>query len=100
MIKKESIEELIKITDREVEKLKIVMDEVGKEIPKEVKTLIESYIYDLNYFYNKKDYVKAFELANYIWGYLDCLANLKLINPSRVPTIKAYRNKQILKLHI
>ncbi len=83
MIRKESIKELIEITDREVKKLKIVMDEIGKEIPKEVKALIESYLYDLDYFYSKKDYVKAFELANYIWGYLDCLANLNLINPKK-----------------
>jgi hypothetical protein len=34
----------------------------------------------LKYFYEKKDFVKAFELENYIWGILDTLINLKLID--------------------
>ncbi|WP_342765398.1 DUF357 domain-containing protein [Candidatus Nanopusillus massiliensis] len=38
-----------------------------------------SYYKDLKYFYEKKDFVKAFELENYIWGILDTLINLKLI---------------------
>ncbi|MEO2154482.1 MAG: DUF357 domain-containing protein [Nanoarchaeota archaeon] len=80
-------EELILITDRELKKLKIVFDRLNfsnlKEKNNDLYNLISSYFYDLLYFYEKKDYVKAFELINYIWGYLDCLANLKIIEPDK-----------------
>jgi hypothetical protein len=41
--------------------------------------LMQSYYEDMNHFLDKKEYVKAFELQNYVWGILDCLASLKLI---------------------
>jgi hypothetical protein len=82
-INKKQIEELIYITDREVEKLKKIFKIQNDLKNLEVYPLIESYFKDLLYFYEKKDYVKSFELVNYIWGYLDILANLKLINPKK-----------------
>ncbi|HIQ50358.1 MAG TPA: DUF357 domain-containing protein, partial [Nautiliaceae bacterium] len=75
-IKEKDLEELIYITDREIEKLKKIfkLQEDLKDL--EVFDLINSYFKDLLYFYEKKDYIKAFELVNYIWGFLDILANL------------------------
>jgi len=80
-IKEKDLEELIYITDREIEKLKKIfkLQEDLKDL--EVFDLINSYFKDLLYFYEKKDYIKAFELVNYIWGFLDILANLGLIKP-------------------
>ncbi|MEM0379601.1 MAG: DUF357 domain-containing protein [Nanopusillaceae archaeon] len=70
--------EIIEITSREIEKLKIVFEKI-KFFDFELKTFIEAYWKDCLYFYNKKDYIKSFELVNYIWGILDCMANKNMI---------------------
>jgi len=82
------VKELIYYNKREVEKLKVVFKEMKEEFEKLKKenldlfNLINSYFQDLIYFNNKKEIIKTFELSNYLWGYLDCLANLKLIKPN------------------
>jgi hypothetical protein len=36
--------------------------------------LVKSYYEDMKHFFEKQEYVKAFELQNYVWGMLDALA--------------------------
>jgi len=74
------MEEILYIINREMEKLEIIFKEVkylGEN--KDLWKMIISYWEDCKYFYNKKDYVKTFELVNYIWGMLDVLANLNML---------------------
>ncbi|MEM0379395.1 MAG: DUF357 domain-containing protein [Nanopusillaceae archaeon] len=71
-------DEIIKLTDREIEKLRIVFEKI-KFFDLELKRFVEAYWKDCIYFYDKKDYIKAFELVNYIWGILDCMANKQII---------------------
>ncbi len=75
------INELMYYLKREWEKLNIVFKEVKlvKEEYKDLWEMVLSYYNDLKYFYEKRDYVKVFELENYIWGLLDALANLKAL---------------------
>jgi hypothetical protein len=86
---KKEIEELIYYNKREIEKLKIVFSEMEEEFKKLKKenedlfNLINSYFKDLLYFDKQKEIIKTFELSNYLWGYLDCLANLGLIKPNK-----------------
>ena len=72
--------------DREVKKLKVVFKNVKiKRGGEKVFKLASSYFEDLKYFLDKKEFVKAFELENYIWGILDTLANLNLLEiPKRI----------------
>ena len=64
--------------NREYEKLKIVLEKIEFK-DKDIEKFVRAYYEDMKYFYNKKDYLKAFELENYIWGILDALANLNII---------------------
>ncbi len=45
--------------------------------------LIKSYQEDAEYFLKKKKYFEAFEICVYVFGLLDTLANLKLIDPGK-----------------
>mgnify|MGYP003886043905 CR=1 FL=1 len=69
---------------REDKKLKEVFKSIKliekKGKAKEIFELAKSYYKDYVYFKEKKDYVKAFELQNYVWGLLDALAILKAIS--------------------
>lgn len=72
--------ELLFYLKREIKKLRIIFQEVSaKEKGKEVFNLAKSYFEDCLHFYKQKQFVKAFELENYIWGILDSLANLGLL---------------------
>ncbi len=87
---KKEIKELLYFNEREINKIKKIIEELDKkgeikklkDTNKEIADLVLSYYEDLIYFHKKKEIIKSFELVNYLWGYLDCLANLKLINPS------------------
>ncbi len=75
-----NLDEAQRILDREMVRLKEVFEKVtftGED--DNVWDLVLSYWEDCKYFYGKEDYVKAFELVNYIWGMLDALANLSLL---------------------
>ncbi|HIP66675.1 MAG TPA: DUF357 domain-containing protein [Candidatus Nanopusillus sp.] len=83
-IPKRAYGELMYYLEREYRKLEIVFSKVhfiGNQ--KDVWILILSYWEDCKHFYNKNDYIKAFELVNYIWGMLDILANLDLLEIPR-----------------
>ncbi|MGC9079430.1 MAG: hypothetical protein ACP5G1_01695 [Nanopusillaceae archaeon] len=71
-------EELLYYLNREYEKLEKIFKDI-KFKDKRFENFILAYYKDFLYFYNSKDYVKAFELENYIWGMLDILINLDLI---------------------
>jgi len=71
-------EEFFYYLDREYKKLELIFKNI-KFLDNRFKDFLISYYKDLKYFYKKKDFVKAFELENYIWGILDTLINLRLI---------------------
>jgi hypothetical protein len=71
-------EEFFYYLDREYKKLELIFENI-KFLDNKFEDFLISYYKDLKYFYEKKDFVKAFELENYIWGILDALINLKLI---------------------
>ena len=73
-------EEFFFYLNRERKKLEIVFEKIKvKKAGKKVFELAKSYFEDMKYFLEKKEYVKVFELENYIWGILDSLANLNLL---------------------
>lgn len=46
-----------------------------------VMELVTSYSEDAEHFYQEKKYLEAFELFVYVFGLLDALARLKLVDP-------------------
>ena len=79
-ITKKMKEEFFYYLNREKKKLEIVFEKVKvKKEGKKVFELAKSYFKDMKYFFDKKEYVKVFELENYIWGILDTLANFNLL---------------------
>ena len=64
--------------NREYRKLSEIFKDI-KFKDKDYEKFILAYWEDTKYFYSKKEYVKAFELIMYIWGWLDCLINEKKI---------------------
>jgi len=75
---KNSNSELSYLLEREFKKLKVVFDKV-KFLDKDLEKFVKAYWEDCKYFYEKGDIIKAFELVNYIWGILDCMANKNLL---------------------
>jgi len=73
--------------ERERKKLEKIFENL-EIVDKDYETFIKAYWEDANYFYFNKDYVKAFELIMYIWGWLDCL-----INEGKI----AIKNKELIR---
>jgi hypothetical protein len=68
--------ELEELTKEEIEKMKKVLKEVKVKDAKalEVYNLALSYFIDAKHFFDKKDFVRAFEAIVICWAYLDaCL---------------------------
>ncbi|MBR9677716.1 MAG: DUF357 domain-containing protein [Nanoarchaeota archaeon] len=57
-----------------------------------VMELVDSYAKDAEHFYGQKKFLEAFELFVYVFGLLDALARLKLIDPGK--SIKNYKVEQ------
>jgi hypothetical protein len=73
-----NIEEFFYYLNREYEKLNKIFEKIIFK-DKRFEEFLLSYYKDMKYFYEKREYVKVFELENYIWGVLDTLINLNLI---------------------
>jgi hypothetical protein len=73
-------EELFFYLERELKKLKEVFKKIKVKKDAEAFKLAQSYFQDAKHFDEKKEYVKAFELVNYVWGILDALAIHKEIS--------------------
>lgn len=71
-------EELKFYLNREYNRLLIVFDKI-KFKDKDIESFVKAYWDDCRYFYVNQDDIKAFELVNYVWGILDTLAILKII---------------------
>ena len=80
-LSKEQHQELFFILERENKKLKQIFAEIKLIDDKFSQTfnLAESYYQDMKHFFDKKEYVKAFELQNYVWGLLDSLGVMKAV---------------------
>jgi len=76
--------------ERERKKLEKVFENLDF-IDEEYGSFIKAYWEDANYFYSNKDYVKAFELIMYIWGWLDCLINEGKIKVKNKELIKWFK---------
>jgi hypothetical protein len=53
------------------------------ERAKDVLDLAKSYRTDAEHFYEMSDYLSAFELYVYIFGMLDALARMKMLDPGK-----------------
>jgi len=62
----------------------------GKASP--VMELVDSYSKDAEHFFKQGKYLEAFELFVYVFGLLDALARLKLIDPGE--SRKSYKIEQ------
>ena len=67
-------DELFFYLERELKKLEEVFKKVKIKKDLDAFKLAKSYFQDSKHFYEKKEYVKSFELVNYVWGILDALA--------------------------
>ncbi|MGB9748735.1 MAG: DUF357 domain-containing protein [Candidatus Woesearchaeota archaeon] len=89
-LSEEQERELFFYLKRELRRLSVVMLNVkvfknSDESSFELFNLANSYFNDAKYFYEKNEFVKSFELANYCWGLLDALAISKALNvPKRL----------------
>jgi hypothetical protein len=84
-LSKEQENEMFFYLKRELVRLSNVMSKVKlvenvDERISEVFALAKSYFNDAKYFYDKKEFVKSFELVNYCWGLLDALAISKTLS--------------------
>ncbi|HDD05045.1 MAG TPA: DUF357 domain-containing protein [Candidatus Aenigmarchaeota archaeon] len=70
---------------REKERVELALKElkVKDERANSVMELVNSYKEDADYFFSKGKHLEAFELYVYIFGLLDALARLDLIDPGR-----------------
>jgi hypothetical protein len=80
-LSKEQHQELFFILDRESKKLKQIFAEIKliDDSFSQIFNLAKSYYQDMKHFFDKKEYVKSFELQNYVWGMLDSLAVMKAV---------------------
>jgi len=69
-------EELFYYMERELKKLEQVFKKIKIKEKRHQDTLKLALCYfkDAKHFYSKKEYVKCFELLNYVWGLLDSMA--------------------------
>lgn len=77
---------LKKKVEKELERTKFALDELEVKESKKAKDLerlVRSYYKDAKYFYEKGEYLKAFELFSYTWGLLDAGARLEAFKPGK-----------------
>jgi len=73
-------DELFFYLERELKKLEEVFKKVKVKKDLDAFKLAQDYFQDAKHFDKKEEYVKAFELVNYVWGILDALAISKDIS--------------------
>lgn len=77
---------LRKKVKEELERTKFALEELRVEDSKKAKSLerlVRSYYEDARHFYEKGEFLKAFELFSYTWGLLDAGARLGIFNPGK-----------------
>lgn len=69
-------QEFFRILKREEAKLEQIFDKIKLKDSKFEETFkfMKAYYEDMKFFFKKEEHVKAFELQNYVWGFLDALA--------------------------
>ena len=70
-ITKVKIEKYFKLTSTALEKVKKSVVKGKEKHAKEIIEMVENYLTDAKYFYEKKDFVNAFAALNYSHGWLD-----------------------------
>jgi len=73
------------LAEKEKKRVEFAIKELKKKDDKadSVLELVYSYEKDANYFFMKKEYLESFELYVYVFGLLDALARLDLIDPGK-----------------
>lgn len=70
--------------EKEIERVKFALKEIKvKKGGEDLFHLAKSYFKDALYFYERKEYLKAFELLSYVFGLLDGGARLKYFDPGK-----------------
>ena len=72
--------EMGNLAKKEIDKVELILKELKLVDPKgnDILNLINSYFEDAKYFYNKKQFVQAFEAAVMCWTYADAGLHLKV----------------------
>ena len=70
-ITKAKIEKYFKLTSTALEKVKKSVVKGKEKHAKEIIEMVENYLADAKYFYEKKDFVNTFAALNYSHGWLD-----------------------------
>jgi len=89
-ITKEKIEKYFKLTSTALEKVKKSVIKGKEKDAKEIIEMVENYLSDSKYFYEKKDFVNAFAALNYSHGWLDSGVRLDIfkVKDDKLFTIK------------
>jgi len=68
------------LSKKEIDKVELILKELKlvDSKGKNILNLINSYFEDAKYFYNKKQYIQAFETAVMCWTYADAGLHLKV----------------------
>ncbi len=68
------------LSKKEIDKVELILKELKlvDSKGKNILNLINSYFEDAKYFYNKKQYIQAFEAAVMCWTYADAGLHLKV----------------------
>ena len=76
---------MFELAKKEKERVDFALRElrINDERANVVMELVNSYKEDADYFFKNKKYLEAFELYVYIFGLLDALARLNLIDPGK-----------------
>jgi hypothetical protein len=75
------MEDLENLTKKEIEKMENVLKSLKlvDEKAVDIYNLALSYFLDAKYFFEKKDFLRAFEAVVISWSYIDCCLRLKLV---------------------
>ncbi len=79
MINNTITEDLIKKEKRRIKKALDKIDFGKTKMSKHIQDFVKNYFSDSDYFFEKKDYISAFEALIICWAYLDVGAKLKII---------------------
>ncbi|MEM5802046.1 MAG: DUF357 domain-containing protein [Candidatus Aenigmatarchaeota archaeon] len=77
MVEKDSLKEISK---KEIRKMKQIFKKIqlSKKKGKELFNLAKSYFEDSKYFFEKEDFIRAFEAVVISWAYIDAGLHLKI----------------------
>lgn len=79
-ITKQKLEKYFKLTSRALKKVKEKIIKGKEKSAREIISMVENYLLDVEYFTKKGDFVNAFAAINYAHGWLDAGVRLGVFN--------------------